>query len=180
MSKADTPRTSARAAAAVAELLDALGLDVGSDRLRETPARVAAALEQLVVRDPLPETNFLPSDGYAGLVLVRDIPFHALCEHHLFPFRGVVHVGYLPGDRLAGLSALARAVDHFARGLQMQERLTTEIADWMERELEPRGLGVEVEAEHLCMSLRGFGTPATRTTTRAFRGELGGFEERAS
>jgi GTP cyclohydrolase I len=179
MAKAESQDSSARAAAAVAELLDALGLDVDSEQLRDTPARVAATLAQLVTREPLADTTFLPSEGFHDLVLVRDIPFHALCEHHLFPFRGVAHVGYLPAERLAGLSALARAVEHFSRGMQVQERLTTEIADWVERSLEPRGLGVVIEAEHLCMSLRGVGTPATRTTTRVFRGELRTFEERA-
>jgi len=113
-------------------------------------------------------------------VLVRDIPFQALCEHHLFPFRGVAHVGYLPADRIVGLSTLARVVEHFAHGLQMQERLTAQVADWLQQELQPRGLGVVIEAEHLCMSLRGVGTPATRTTTRAFRGELTSFEENPS
>jgi GTP cyclohydrolase I len=179
---AETPRDDApaRATAAAAEFLGALGLDVTSERLRRTPERFAAALADLVDRPPLPEIAHLPSEDFHDLVLVRDIPFQALCEHHLFPFRGVAHVGYLPADRIVGLSTLARVVEHFAHGLQMQERLTAQVADWLQQELQPRGLGVVIEAEHLCMSLRGVGTPATRTTTRAFRGELTSFEENPS
>ena len=102
--------------------------------------------------------------------MAREIPFHSLCEHHLLPFTGVAHVGYLPGERIVGLSKLARVVDLFARDLQVQERLTQQIADWLEKHLAPRGVGVVLEAEHLCMSLRGVQKPGTRTVTSALHG----------
>jgi GTP cyclohydrolase I len=159
-----------RGEAAVAVLLESLGYDVESDRLRDTPGRVAATLAALVHREPLPAITLLHAEGYDGPVVLRDIPFHSLCEHHLLPFRGVAHVGYRPADRVAGLSTLARVVEYFARDLQMQERLTADIATWLERELEPRGVGVVVDAEHLCMSMRGVGTPQTRARTEIFRG----------
>jgi GTP cyclohydrolase I len=101
---------------------------------------------------------------------VRDIPFHSLCEHHLLPFAGIAHIGYVPADRIVGLSKLARVVDHFARDLQVQERLTTQIARWFERELSPKGVGVVLEAEHSCMSLRGAAKPGSRTVTSALHG----------
>jgi GTP cyclohydrolase I len=103
-------------------------------------------------------------------VVAREIPFHSLCEHHLLPFVGVAHIGYLPGERIIGLSKLARVVDYFARSLQVQERLTTQVADWLERELQPRGVGVVLEAEHLCMSLRGVQKHGATTVTSALHG----------
>jgi GTP cyclohydrolase I len=163
---------SARAAAAVAELLEALGYDTTTDRLRDTPARVATSLAALVRRDDPPIPTFLDPDGYDGPIVMRDIPFHSLCEHHLLPFRGVVHVAYLPGDRIVGLSTVVRVVDHVARDLQMQERMTCDIAGWLERSLEPRGIGVVIDAEHMCMSMRGVGAPQTRARTEIFRGAI--------
>jgi GTP cyclohydrolase I len=160
------------AEAAVAALLTSLGYDIGSERLRDTPRRVAASLRGLVTRAPLAETTTLAEEGYDGPVQLRDIPFHSLCEHHLLPFRGMVHITYLPGARLVGISALPRVVEYYARDLQMQERFTRDIADWLEHELEPRGVSVVVEAEHFCMSLRGIGGPHTRLTTRDTRGAL--------
>ncbi|MBX3195421.1 MAG: GTP cyclohydrolase I [Microbacteriaceae bacterium] len=159
-----------RGEAAVAVLLESLGYDVESERLRATPARVAATLASLVRREPLPPVTLIDAEGYDGPIVLRDIPFHSLCEHHLLPFRGVAHVGYRPADRVAGLSTLARVVEYFARDLQLQERMTADIADWVERELEPRGVGVAIDAEHLCMSMRGVGTPGTRARTEIFRG----------
>jgi len=161
-----------RGEAAVAVLLESLGFDVDSDRLRDTPRRVAATLADLVRRAPLPPVTLLDADGYDGPVVLRDIPFHSLCEHHLLPFRGIAHVGYRPAERTVGLSTLARVVEFFARDLQMQERMTADIVAWLERELRPRGVGVVIEAEHLCMSMRGVGTPGTRATTRVIRGEF--------
>jgi GTP cyclohydrolase I len=108
------------------------------------------------------------------LVLARGIPVQSLCEHHLLPFHGVAHVGYLPGDRILGLSKLARVVELFARDLQVQERLTKQVADWLEQHLAPKGIGVVVEAEHLCMSLRGVRATGTRTVTSALQGVLRG------
>jgi len=156
---------------AVAALLRALGFDPDSERLRATPRRVAIALAGLTTAPALPTATFQPTEGFTGPLVMRDIPFHALCEHHLLPFRGVVHLGYRPGDRLIGLSTLARVVEHFSRGLQVQERMTTQLADWLERELQPRGAVVVLDAEHLCMSLRDIAVPSTRTVTRELRGD---------
>jgi GTP cyclohydrolase I len=161
-----------RGEAAVAVLLESLGFDVDSERLRDTPRRVAATLAELVRREPLPPVTVLDAQGYDGPVVLRDIPFRSLCEHHLLPFRGVAHVGYRPAARIVGLSTLARVVEYFARDLQMQERMTADIAAWLERELEPRGVGVRIEAEHLCMSMRGVGAPQTGASTCVFRGEF--------
>jgi GTP cyclohydrolase I len=155
---------------AAADLLSALGADLSDESLRDTPQRMAAAYAELLTPEPFNVTTF-PNDGaYDELVLVRDIPFHSLCEHHLLPFVGVAHVGYIPGDRIVGLSKMARVVDHFARDLQVQERLTTQVARWFERELSPKGVGVVLEAEHTCMSLRGASKPGTRTVTSALHG----------
>jgi len=155
---------------AARDLLEALGADLGDESLSETPRRMAAAYAELLTPEPFNATTF-PNDGhYDELVLVRDIPFHSLCEHHLLPFVGIAHVGYIPGDRIVGISKLARVVDHFARSLQVQERLTTQVADWFERELSPKGVGVVLEAEHTCMSLRGAAKSGTRTVTSALHG----------
>jgi GTP cyclohydrolase I len=158
------------AEAAVASLLSALGRSLEGE-LGRTPQRVAATFAQLLRREDVVASTF-PADGYRELVLMQDIPFHSLCEHHLLPFRGVAHVGYLPGDVLVGISTLPRIVEYFARDLQMQERMTMDVASWLEAELEPRGVGVVIEAEQLCMSMRGVGTPETITATSVFLGEL--------
>jgi GTP cyclohydrolase I len=157
---------------AVADLLRALGRDPGSAHLVETPRRVAAAYAELLTPTPFRATTFPNDEGYDELVLARDVPFSSLCEHHLLPFSGVAHVGYLPGDRIVGLSKLARVVEHHARDLQVQERLIEQVAGWLERELEPKGVGVVLEAEHLCMSLRGVRASGSRTVTSAVRGIL--------
>lgn len=155
---------------AVADLLEALGRSP-SGALAGTPQRVASTFRELLRREDVVPT-FFASDGYTDLVLIRDIPFHSLCEHHLLPFRGVAHVGYLPGYRIVGISTLPRVVEYFSRDLQLQERLTTDVANWLDAQLEPRGVGVVIEAEQLCMSLRGVGTIGTTTVTSAFLGEL--------
>jgi GTP cyclohydrolase I len=161
-----------RAQRAVTELLLALGRDPLSPDLADTPRRVADAFaEQLDPLDFAP-TTFANSEGYDDLVLVREIPFHSLCEHHLLPFQGVAHVGYLPGDRLIGLSKLARAVEYFSHDLQVQERLTRQVADWLERELAPRGVGIVMQAEHTCMTVRGVQARGAMTITSTFTGEL--------
>ena len=161
-----------RAAAerAATDLLAALGADLTEEGLRETPRRMVAAYAELLAPEPFRATSFPNDEGYDELIVVRAIPFHSLCMHHLLPFHGVAHVGYLPGERIVGLSKLGRVVEHFARRLQIQERLTTQIAGWLERELEPKGAGVVVEAEHLCMSLRGVQKLGATTTTSALRG----------
>jgi GTP cyclohydrolase IA len=156
---------------AVAALLDALGVDRTTEAMRETPRRVAAAFAEMLAPVPFRATTF-PSDGYDELVVVSDIAFSSLCEHHMLPFVGRAHVGYLPGERIVGLSKLPRLVEHRARRLQVQERMTTEIADHLERILEPRGVGVVIEATHMCMSVRGVRRPGAVTTTSAVRGRL--------
>jgi GTP cyclohydrolase I len=155
---------------AARELLTALGCDLEAESVRDTPRRMAGALAELLTPRPFQATTFPNAEGYDELVVARDIPFHSLCEHHLLPFQGVAHVGYLPGARIVGLSKLARVVDMYARRLQVQERLTTQIAGWLRRELDPRGVGVVLEAEHLCMSLRGVQKPGARTITSALHG----------
>jgi len=161
-----------RAERAVAELLDALGIDRSTEALRETPRRVASAFAELLRPVPFRATTFPNDGGYDELVVVSGIAFSSLCEHHLLPFTGVAHVGYLPGERIIGLSKLPRLVEHRARRLQVQERLTGEIADWLDRELRPRGVGVVMEATHACMSLRGVRQPGALTTTSALRGRM--------
>lgn len=160
----------ASAERAAGDLLAALGADVDSEHLRETPRRVAKAYAELLSPTPFNATTFPNDGGYDELVLVRDIPFQSLCAHHLLPFYGTAHVAYLPGGRIIGLSKLGRVVDLFAHELQIQERLTVQIADWLEQRLEPRGVGVIVEAEHLCMSLRGVQKSGALTVTSALRG----------
>jgi GTP cyclohydrolase IA len=151
-------------------LLRALGADVDADALSETPRRMADAYTELLTPRPFRATTFPNDDGYDELIVARAIPFHSLCMHHLLPFHGVAHIGYLPGERIIGLSKLGRVVELFARDLQIQERLTTQIAGWLARELEPRGVGVVLEAEHLCMSLRGVQKLGAKTVTSALHG----------
>ena len=161
-----------RAEIAVAELLGALGRDITDPNLADTPRRVAASLMELRTPRDFAVTTFPNDEGYEELVLVRDIPFHSLCEHHLLPFRGVAHIGYVPGERLIGLSKLARVVELFSRDLQVQERLTKQVADSLDTQLVPRGVGVVIEAEHLCMTMRGAQAAGAMTTTSAFSGVL--------
>ena len=161
-----------RAERAVTELLAALGQDPTSEQLLDTPRRVAAGYAELLTPAPFAPTTFPNHEGYDELVLARDIPFSSLCQHHLLPFVGVAHVGYLPADRILGLSKLARVVELFARRLQLQERLTTQVADWLQDQLAPKGVGVVLEAEHLCMTLRGVQAAGARTVTSTLHGLL--------
>jgi GTP cyclohydrolase IA len=161
-----------RAERAVRDLLVALGRDVTEDGLRDTPRRVAAAYADLLSPAPVSLTTFPNDAGYDELVVVREIPFHSLCMHHLLPFHGVAHVAYLPGERIVGLSKLARVVELFARDLQLQEPFTMQIANCLQEHLRPKGVGVVIEAEHMCMSLRGVQKAGTRTTTSALLGLL--------
>ncbi|MGW2046716.1 GTP cyclohydrolase I FolE [Streptomyces sp. NPDC001858] len=166
-----------RAENAVRELLIAVGEDPDREGLRETPARVARAYRELLAgltqkpEDVLTTTFDL---GHDEMVLVKDIEIVSLCEHHMLPFHGVAHVGYIPADngKITGLSKLARLVEVFARRLQVQERLTTQIADSLMQILEARGVIVVIEAEHMCMSVRGIRKPGAKTTTSAVRGQL--------
>ncbi|MEO9138679.1 MAG: GTP cyclohydrolase I FolE [Jatrophihabitans sp.] len=157
---------------AVADLLLALGQNLDDPQLRDTPRRVANAYAELLTARTFTPTSFPNDEGYDEMVLSRDIPFNSLCQHHLLPFKGVAHVGYLPGDRILGLSKLARVVEMFAARLQVQERLTKQIADWLQAELNPRAVGVVVEAEHLCMSIRGVRARGSNTVTSALLGRL--------
>jgi GTP cyclohydrolase IA len=157
---------------AIDRLLRALGRDPASPHLAETPRRVASAYAELLTARQFDLTTFPNDEGYDELVIARDIPLQSLCEHHLLPFSGVAHIGYLPGARILGLSKLARVLELFARDLQVQERLTQQVADWLQEHLAPRGVGVVVEAEHLCMSLRGVRAPGARTVTSALHGLL--------
>ncbi|WP_064063118.1 GTP cyclohydrolase I FolE [Rhodococcus gordoniae] len=165
----------ARAEAAVRELLIAVGEDPDREGLRDTPARVARAYREVfggLFTDPDEVLDTTFDEGHQELVLVRDIPMYSTCEHHLVSFHGVAHVGYIPGPtgRVTGLSKLARVVDLYAKRPQVQERLTSQVADAMMRKLQPRGVIVVVEAEHLCMAMRGIRKPGASTTTSAVRG----------
>ena len=173
--KTNAPVDTARVAAAVSEILAAIGEDPGRDGLLATPERVAAMYEELfsgIADDPGRHLTVTFAADHDEMVMVRDIPFASLCEHHLVPFIGRAHVAYIPNSdgRITGISKLARLVEGYARRLQVQERMTTEIADAIETALEPRGVLVVVEAEHLCMSMRGVKKPGTQTVTSAVRG----------
>ncbi len=165
----------ARVEQLVRDLLVAVGEDPERDGLQQTPRRIAAMYQELFAgldEDPGRHLTVTFAAEHDEMVMVRDIPFASLCEHHLVPFVGKAHLAYIPADagRITGLSKLARLVDAYARRLQVQERMTTQIADTMERVLEPRGVLVVVEAEHLCMSMRGVRKPGTLTVTSAVRG----------
>src|SRR4051795_1989163 len=139
---ATEPIDLARAKAAARDLLFALGYDLDDENVRETPRRLAETYAELLTPRPFNPTTFPNDEGYDELVVARGIPFHSLCEHHLLPFHGVAHVAYIPGERIVGLSKLGRVVDFYARRLQVQERMTVQIADWIEENLAPRGVGV--------------------------------------
>jgi GTP cyclohydrolase IA len=161
----------AAAEQAARDLLRAIGADLDYPGLSETPRRVVASFAELMTPAEFDATLFR-NEGYDELVVVRDISFQTLCMHHLLPFHGVAHVAYMPGECIIGLSKLARVVEFFARDLQLQERMTVQIADWLEQELAPRGVGVVVSAEHMCMTIRGVRKPGARTVTSAVRGIL--------
>ncbi|QZN86057.1 GTP cyclohydrolase I FolE [Cellulomonas sp. C5510] len=171
------PYDAPRAEAAIRELLLAVGEDPDRDGLRDTPARVARAYQEIFAglrQDPKDVLSATFDIGHEEMVLVKDIEVYSTCEHHLVPFHGVAHIGYIPGasGRVTGLSKLARLVDVFARRPQVQERMTGEIADALVEVLEPRGVIVVVQCEHLCMSMRGVRKPGSRTVTSAVRGQM--------
>ena len=155
-----------------ARLLAALGVDLSSPDLAATPARMVRALREMTTPPGFTATDFEATAEPGQLVLVHDIRFTSVCEHHVLPFTGVAHIGYVPRKRILGLSKVARVVHHCARRLQVQERLTGQIADWLVEHLEPAGVGVLLSAEHTCMTLRGVGATGSRTTTSALRGVL--------
>jgi GTP cyclohydrolase I len=166
------PPDVAAATRAARALLEALGLDTAAEGMADTPGRMARAYAELFTAHPFAATTFPNDEGYDELVLARAIPLRSVCEHHLLPFTGVAHVGYLPGGRILGLSKLARVIEHFAARPQVQERLTQQVADWLHRELDAKGVGVVLEAEHTCMTLRGVQAVGARTVTSALRGVL--------
>jgi GTP cyclohydrolase I len=157
---------------AAADFLAALGVATDAGATADTPQRMARAYAEMLSPRSFDLTTFANDENYDELVLARSIPVHSICEHHMLPFLGVAHVGYLPGQRILGLSKLARVVELFARRPQVQERLTTQIADWLQTHLRPRGVGVVIEAEHLCMTLRGVRAGGTSTITSALLGAL--------
>ena len=157
---------------AAAAFLVALGVDLDSESLAATPARMARAYAEMFTPRPFDLTTVPNDAGYDELIIARAIPVRSVCEHHLLPFVGVAHVGYLPGDRILGLSKFSRTVNHFARRPQTQERLTMQIARHLSDTLVPRGVGVVIEAEHSCMSLRGARARGARTVTSALLGHL--------
>lgn len=164
---------------AAADFLAALGVDCDSPARQASPRRMARAYAAMLTSRPFEMTTFDNDEGYDELVLVKSIPVQSLCEHHFLPFTGTAHVGYLPGSRILGLSKFARVVEMFARRPQVQERLTQQVADWIDRELQPRGVGVVIEAEHTCMTLRGVRAAGTTTRTSALRGSLRETAQRA-
>lgn len=172
VSRAVEPIDREAAQDAVRALLTALGHDPNSPHLLETPRRVADSLIELTTPEAFDLTTFPNDEHYDDMVVSVGIPIHSLCEHHMLPFYGVAHIGYLPGDRILGISKLARVAKMFARDLQVQERLTAQIANWLDENLEPRGVGVVIEAEHMCESLRGVRAAGARTVTSALRGLL--------
>lgn len=160
------------AEAAAAAFLKALGVEADSDHLRDTPGRMARAWAEMLTPRPFDLTTFPNDECYDELVLARDIPFRSICEHHLLPFTGHACVGYLPGERVLGLSKLARVVEHFACRPQTQERLTKQTADWLQEHLGARAVGVVVRAEHSCMTLRGALATGSSTVTSTLLGGL--------
>jgi GTP cyclohydrolase I len=162
----------AAAEAAAGQFLNALGISTASESLRGTPGRMARAYAELFSPRPFDLTTFPNGEGYDELVLARRIPVRTVCEHHLLPIVGTAHVGYLPGARILGLSKLARVVEHFACRPQVQERLTKQVADWLQTHLEPKGVGVVIEAEHACMTLRGVQATGSSTMTSTLLGLL--------
>ncbi|WP_285114368.1 GTP cyclohydrolase I FolE [Leifsonia sp. fls2-241-R2A-40a] len=171
VSGAPAPDTVAAAEAAEA-FLTALGVPLESEHLRDTPARMARAWAELLTPRPFDLTTFPNEEGYDELVVARDIPVRSLCEHHLLPFTGRAWVAYLPGDRIIGLSKLARVVELFACRPQTQERLTKQVADWLQEHLRPQAVGVVIAAEHSCMTLRGANAVGSSTVTSTLLGRL--------
>ncbi len=164
-----------RAAAAVRELIAAIGEDPDRPGLADTPQRIARMYQELfagVHFDPRQILRESLEEAHNEMVIVRDIPFYSLCEHHLLPFYGVAHVGYVPSGRVVGISKLARVVEAFAKRPQVQERLTTQVAECIQECLQPNGVAVVIEAEHLCMTMRGVKKPGSRVVTSAVRGSF--------
>ncbi|MGO4599680.1 GTP cyclohydrolase I FolE [Terrabacter sp. 2RAF25] len=165
-------RDLAQATAGARIMLEALGIDLDSESMARTPERMAKSFVELVSPRPFQMTTFPNDGGYDELIVARSIPVRSLCEHHMLPFVGTAHIGYLPGERILGLSKLARVLEHFSSRPQVQERLTVQVANWLDAQLGPVGVGVVIEAEHLCMTLRGVQAPGTTTITSSLLGVL--------
>jgi len=164
----DTTRQSAETC--VADLLVYLGQDINNDHMHDTPKRVVKAFEELTTCEPFNFTTFPNDEQFNEMIISTHIPFYSLCAHHLLPFFGHAHIAYIPQDRIVGISKLARCVEHYARGFQIQESLTHQVASRLETELDPLGVAVVLEAEHLCMTMRGVEKPGAQTITSAMRG----------
>ena len=162
----------AAAERAAGDFLHALGVPTGTEALRGTPGRMARAYAEFFSPRPFDLTTFPNDEGYDELVLARSIPLRSVCEHHLLPFVGTAHVGYLPGSRILGLSKLARVVEFFACRPQVQERMTKQVADWLQQHLAPKGVGIVIQAEHSCMTLRGVQATGATTVTSTLLGTL--------
>ena len=162
----------ARAELAAGDFLRALGMSLDSPHLAATPQRMARAWAEMLAPREFDLTTFPNDEGYDEMVIVRDIPLRSICEHHMLPFIGRASVGYLPGERIVGLSKLARVVEYFACRPQTQERLTTQVAQWLQDHLSPQGVGVIIEAEHSCMTLRGAHATGSTTLTSTMLGQL--------
>lgn len=167
----DAPRIQA----AVRELIEAIGEDPDREGLRDTPRRIAQMYEEVfagLFADPATPLLVQFEEGHDEMVILRDIPFYSICEHHFLPFHGVAHIGYIPDGRVVGISKLARTVEAFAKRPQLQERLTAQVADCIMEALKPDGVAVVVEAEHLCMTMRGIKKAGSRMVTSAMRGDF--------
>jgi GTP cyclohydrolase I len=162
----------AAAERAAGEFLRALGVSLDAEGRWATPGRMARAWAEMLRPRPFRLTTFPNEEGYDELVVARSIPLRSVCEHHLLPFVGVAHIGYLPGERILGLSKLGRVLEHFACRLQVQERLTKQVADWLAEQLRPKGVGVVIEAEHSCMTMRGVRAVGSKTVTSTLLGAL--------
>lgn len=163
----------AKIEAAAASIIEAIGEDPGREGLVETPQRIAKMYTELfggLDQDPRKELQTEFEVGHQEMVIAKDIPFYSMCEHHLLPFYGVAHIGYIPTGRVVGISKLARVVEILARRPQLQERLTTQIADTIIETLEPQGVAVTLKAEHLCITIRGIKKPGSNIITSAMRG----------
>ena len=158
---------------AVKDILAAVGEDPQREGLKDTPSRVARMYVELLAgmhQDPKKHLTSVFTEKYDEIVLLRNIPFYSICEHHLMPFIGVAHVAYLPSGAVIGVSKLARIVDCFARRLQVQERLTDQIADFLMKSLKPKGVAIVLEASHSCMTIRGIKKPGSVMVTSSLRG----------
>jgi GTP cyclohydrolase I len=165
-------RDLAAAEVAAATFLRALGISLDSESLAGTPGRMTRGYAELLTSRSFDLTTFPNDEGYDELVISRNLPLRSVCEHHMLPFVGIAHIGYLPGERIIGLSKLARVAEHFACQPQTQERLTKQIAEWLATHLQPRGVGVVIEAEHTCMTLRGVQAAGSSTITSTLLGTL--------